>query len=148
MSKVLFRERLFPGPGIHLALMLSAPMVYLAALPISEVLALALGILVPAALIAVVNLRAPSVVLTDQMLSAGPMQIPLRAIGTVEVFSGEPARVQRGPSLSANSQLLFRGDVDSLVKIEIVDSEDPTDFVLISTRRAEALAVALGANRS
>lgn len=148
MSKPLFRERLFPSLGVHLALGLSAPMVFLAALPINSQLALVLGFTVPILLVLFANLIAPVIEVTDGNLRAGRMLVPLGAIGQAVTYSGEEARLQRGPKLSQDSQKLFRGDIDGVIRIEITDPEDPTDYLLISTRRGEELARALGANRT
>ena len=148
MSKPLFRERLFPSLGVHLALALSAPMVYLAALPISSALAAVLGMAVPILLVLLANLMAPVIELSHEDLRAGRMTVPLSAVGEATAFSGDEARLQRGPQLSPNAQKLFRGDIDGVIRIEIKDPEDPTDYLLISSRRAGELARALGANRT
>lgn len=123
-------------------------MVFLAALPISETLSWLLGVSVPIFLMVLANLLSPVIELTDSNLKVGRMTLPISVLGAAEVFEGEAARAQRGPDLSPGSQILFRGDIDKLVKIQIIDPADPTDFVVFSSRRAEALAIALGADRA
>ena len=123
-------------------------MVFLAALPINETLSWVLGISVPATLILLANLSAPVIELSDSALRVGKMKLPLTIIGKVEVHAGDQARYERGPGLSAATQRLFRGDIDQVVKIEVLDPQDPTDFLLFSSRRGEELAIALAANRT
>lgn len=123
-------------------------MVFLAALPINSQLAQVLGFAVPLMLVVSANLFAPVIEVADGNLKAGRMLVPLAAIGRASSYSGDEARLQRGPKLSQNAQKLFRGDIDGVIRIEITDPEDPTDYLLISTRRGDELARALGANRT
>ena len=123
-------------------------MVFLAALPINETLSWVLGISVPATLVLLANLSVPVIELSDSTLRVGKMKLPLTIIGTVEVHAGDQARYERGPGLSSATQRLFRGDIDQVVKIEVLDPHDPTDFLLFSSRRGEELAIALAANRT
>lgn len=148
MPTVLFRERLYPSLGVNLALALSAPMVYLAALPINPVLGVVLGVAVPSVLIVAANLLSPVITLDGDVLRVGKMQLPTSELGPAKVYSGEEARFERGPGLSPGSQRLFRGDIDKVVKIPVTDPDDPTEYVLFSCRRGEDLAVALGADRT
>jgi hypothetical protein len=145
--KPIYRERLRPSRSVIFALLLSGPMVLLAALPFGLELGIALGILVPSALIALVSTLAPTVIVASDF-RAGRFSVPLEAIGEVEGFSGEQARLQRGPKLDARAQLLLRGDIDSVVRIEIIDPQDPTPYLLISTRNPEQLVAALRADRA
>ena len=146
MPNTEFFERLTPSPGTLLALSLSAPMVLLAALPFSFAIALLLAILTPTLLISLSIVMAPKIQLANDELRVGRMVIPLSALGKAEAFSGEEARLERGPRLSTNSQRLFRGDIGSVVKIAVVDQEDPTDYLIFSTRKGLELVGAISAN--
>ena len=148
VTKPVFFERLHPSIGTVMALMLSGPMVLLAALPFSSVLAMVLALTVPLGLIVVVFLTAPTLSLQDAELKIGRMRIPVAALGEAQFFEGEAARFERGPGLSPGSQRLFRGDIAAVVKIEIADLSDPTEYVLFSTRRGKELVSALDANRT
>ena len=148
VSKPVFFERLHPSIGTVMALMLSGPMVLLAALPFSSVLAIVLALIVPLGLILVVIVTAPTLSLQGGQLMVGRMSIPLTALGEAKFFEGEAARFERGPGLSPGSQRLFRGDIAAVVRIEIVDPSDPTEYVLFSSRRGEELVSALDANRT
>ena len=148
VSKPAFFERLHPSIGTVMALLLSGPMVLLAALPFSSELAIVLAVTVPLGLIALVVLSAPTLSIQSGELRVGRMRIPLAALGEAKSLGGEAARFERGPGLSPGSQRLFRGDIRDVVRIEIVDPSDPTEYVLFSSRRGRELVSALDANRT
>lgn len=130
------------------ALLLSSPMVLLGAIPFSANLAYLLAITVPACLIAYFFLRAPRILLSETHLEVGKMRVPLAALGTASSHTGDEARFERGPGLSPGTQRLFKGDIDGVVKIAVIDENDPTDYLLFSTRKGEKLVSALRADLS
>jgi len=130
------------------ALLLSSPMVLLAAIPFSAGLAYFLAVAVPLGLIGFFVLRAPKILLADDVLVAGSMRVPLHALGQAEHFTGDQARFERGPGLSPGAQTLFKGDIDGVVKIEVTDQSDPTKYLLLSTRKGQELVSALSTNFS
>ena len=123
-------------------------MVLLAALPFGLELAIVLSAIVGLSLTALATSLAPKIEVSGDYLIAGRFRIPLSAIGEVTALGEEESRFARGPGLNANARLMLRGDVSRLVKIEIADPNDPTPYILISTRRGEQLVSALGANRA
>lgn len=126
--------------------MLSSPMVLLATIPFSQQLATVLAIAVPVGLIFIFVSRAPVIQMHGDELVVGRMRLPLSALGSAEYFQGDRARFERGPGLSPGSQRLFRGDIDGVVKINITDPQDPTDYLLFSSRKGAELVSALRAN--
>ena len=142
----IFEERLSPSVSVVLALSLSGPMMLLAALPFGLTLALTLAITVPIALIAGAFYLAPKIVVSGD-LQRGKFKIPLAVISSAEMFTGEEARLERGPRLDARARLAIRGDIDPVVKVNLSDQQDPTPYVLISTRKPDQLVAALSANR-
>lgn len=146
--KDAFSERVLPAPTTYLALSLAVPMVLLAALPFGLELAIVLSALIGLSLTALATSLAPKIEVSGDYFIAGRFRIPLSAIGEVTALSEEESRFARGPGLNANARLMLRGDVSRLVKIEIADPNDPTPYILISTRRGEQLVSALGANRA
>lgn len=120
----------------------------LAAIPFSPFLAYLLAVLVPIGLISFFIIRSPRIVLDQTHLSVGKMRVPLTALGQAQSFAGEEARFERGPGLSPGTQRLFRGDIDGVVKIAVIDETDPTDYLLFSTRKSSELVSALSANRT
>ena len=123
-------------------------MVLLAALPFNLELAVGLAVVVPAGLISLFLLRSPTIELAKDELRVGRMRVPTAALGEASFIEGELATFERGPGLSPGSQRLFRGDISGVVRIEIVDPNDPTDYLLFSSRRGAELVSALDANRS
>lgn len=123
-------------------------MVLLAALPFSLQLAVGLAIVVPSSLVAYVLMSSPTIQLDADELRVGRMRVPKPALGEAQFFDGERASFERGPGLSPGSQRLFRGDVSGVVRIEIVDPNDPTEYLLFSCRRGAELVSALDANRT
>lgn len=128
------------------ALLLSSPMVLLAAIPFSASLAYVLAVAVPVGLITFFISRSPRIEIDNEYLSVGRMRVPISALGQAQAFVGEQARFERGPGLSPGTQRLFRGDIDGVVKIAVTDDSDPTDYLLFSTRKGEQLVSALRAN--
>ena len=147
VPKPIFEERLYPSWSIIIALSLSGPMVLLAALPFGPALAFTLVFAVPMALILGAFYLSPTIRVAEN-LSRGNLEIPLTALGEASVFTGEEARLERGPRVDARARLAIRGDIDQVVKIEVKDASDPTPYILISTRRPEELVAAHGADRS
>jgi hypothetical protein len=123
-------------------------MVLLAALPFDQTLAFVLAAAVPVALITAAFLFSPKIALTQEMLLLGKMRVPVSALGNAEHHEGDAASYERGPGLSPGSQRLFRGDISSVVKIIIVDPNDPTEYLLFSSRKGAELVSALDAHRA
>jgi hypothetical protein len=144
---LLFQERLAPGLGVQLAASLAAPMVFLAAAPFGIPLAVGLGLFAAAALILLLQLRAPSIQITNDSLRVGRINLPTRALGECEVYSGTAAFEQRGPKLDPRAARLIVGDIDGVIKIAIDDPSDPTPYLLLSTRNGSEICAALTATR-
>ena len=148
MQLAIYRERLYPSVSFSIALALSGPMVLLASLPFGTGLAIALGLLVPLGLNLIVQLLAPAITVADGQLVADRISIPVSALGEVTQLNKEEFSKALGPRADPRAQLMIRGYVPGGVKIEVTDPEDPTPYLLISSRNPEKLAVALDANRS
>lgn len=123
-------------------------MVLLAALPFGVELAVGLSVLVLAGLFALVTMLSPRIEVREGQLVAGRFRIPVEVIGKVVALDAEQSRFERGPALNANARLMLRGDVRTMVRVEIDDPSDPTPYILLSTRRPEQLVSALGADRT
>lgn len=147
VPKPIFEERLNPSFSIILALSMSGPMVLLASLPFGQALAFTLAVAVPLTLIIGAFYLSPVIRISDTF-SRGSFEIPLQALGEAEIFIGEEARLERGPRLNARAKLAIRGDVDQVVKVIVKDLQDPTPYILVSTRRPEELVAALRADRA
>jgi len=93
------------------------------------------------------DFQRPTIRVTDS-IQVGRINVPLTALGKVNSLSGEPMKAERGPGLSPGAQFLIRGDIKSMIKVAVTDPNDPTAYLLISTRKPEELASAINANRS
>lgn len=142
-----YRERLVPGPGTALAVLLLLPALFAALLPVSPFLAAATAIAVTALVEAGMFLGAPVVRIEGGQLQAGRAHIPVALTGEASPHRGPDATVARGVGLDARAWTLLRGWVGPVARIAITDPDDPVPYWLISTRRPEALIAALQAAR-
>ena len=122
-------------------------MVLLASLPFGTGLAIALGLMVPLGLNLVVQLLAPKITVANGRLVADRISVPISALGKSSELSKEEFTKALGPKADPRAQLMIRGYVPGGVKIEVADPEDPTPYLLISSRNPGKLAIALDANR-
>ena len=145
-----YRERLIPGVGAGIALLLLLPAVYLVFLPLDlpGAVPLLAAIAVTAAAEAVLFGTAPLVEVADGSLRAGPARIPVALTGRTEAFRGAEATAARGTGLDARAFTLMRGWIDPVLRVELTDQDDPAPYWVVSTRRPERLAAALAAERA
>ena len=147
MQLAIYKERLYPSVSFSVALALSGPMVLLAALPFGTRLAIPLGFIVPAGLLLLVYWLAPVISVGDGQFKADRISIPVTALGEIKQLSREQFSSALGPNADPRAQLMIRGYVPTGIKIEVSDPNDPTPYLLISSRNPRELAVALDANR-
>ena len=82
---------------------------------------------------------APVIRVTSAELLAGHARIPLEFIGEPVAFRGGEATLQRGQRLDARARLLIRGWIKPVVKVPVLDVDDPAPYWLISTRNPDQL---------
>ena len=145
-----YRERLVPGPGTVVAVLLLAPAVYIVVLPLraSPVVPLVLAAVVTAVAEALLVLSAPVLSVEAGELRAGPARIPVAQTGPTESFRRDEARTARGTGLDARAFTLIRGWVDPVVRVALNDPDDPAPYWLLSTRRPDELRAALAAEHA
>ncbi|WP_228988717.1 DUF3093 domain-containing protein [Streptomyces sp. DH8] len=78
-------------------------------------------------------------------LVAGDARIPLSALGEVEVLNAREALAWRTHKADARAFMLLRGYVETAVRVEVTDPQDPTPYIFLSTRDPRGLAAALSA---
>jgi|TARA_B110000114_G_scaffold2308_2_gene2256 hypothetical protein len=103
--------------------------------------------LVPVALVLLSIFSAPTIQITEN-IRAGRINVPLSALGEAFGLEGDQMKTERGPGLSPAAQFVIRGDIKFMVKVPVTDPNDPTAYLLISTRNPSRLASAINANRS
>jgi DUF3093 family protein len=81
-------------------------------------------------------------------LIAGEAKIPVSALGGTEILDPEEARAWRTYKANTRAFMLLRAYIPRALKVEVVDPEDPTPYLYLSTREPERLAAAIKAARA
>lgn len=76
-------------------------------------------------------------------LAAGDARIPLEALGRAEVLDAAEATAWRLHKADPRAFMLLRSYIPTAVKVEVVDPEDPTPYLYLSTRSPQRLVAAL-----
>ncbi|MBN9631288.1 MAG: DUF3093 domain-containing protein [Actinobacteria bacterium] len=135
----LYRERLWATPWLFISTILIVPAVMLVFAPINFAVGVVLAIVFYAAIVIALLVSAPVIRVTSAELLAGHARIPLEFIGEPVAFRGEEATLQRGQRLDARAWLLIRGWIKPVVKVPVLDVDDPAPYWLISTRNPDQL---------
>lgn len=77
-------------------------------------------------------------------LHVGTAHLAREYIGAVTALDGPAFRACLGPEADARAWLRTRPYVDGGVRVEVADANDPVPYWLVSCRRPEAVAAALG----
>ncbi|EYT52515.1 hypothetical protein H490_0112780 [Leucobacter sp. UCD-THU] len=143
-----YRERLLPGIGLYIALLLLVPAVALVLTPINSDMALPVGVVVYLIVAGAVTLMCPVVAVQNGRLAAGRAEIPVQQLGGIELLGSEGMRAAIGPGVDARSYLVVRGWIHRGVRIENIDPADPAPFWIITTRHPQKLAEAIEAAKA
>ncbi|MEP6481697.1 MAG: DUF3093 domain-containing protein [Rhodoglobus sp.] len=135
----IYRERLWPSPWLFVSTALVIPASLLVFLPINQTVGVIVAAVLYLGCVVLLLLGSPVVAVTETTFVAGKARLPLSAVGAVAGFSGMDARDARGPHLDARAWLLIRGWVDPVVRVDVVDADDPTPYWIVSTRHPEAV---------
>lgn len=122
-------------------------MLLLAAMPFGLEAGIAVSVIGSVTLVLIAHFSSPVIEVADTM-RASRFNIPLEIMGEIQELSKEDLNKILGVKADARAQLLIRAYVKTALKIELTDKEDPTPYLVISTRRPKELAVALLANRT
>lgn len=143
-----YRERLWPAPWMYAVIALVIPATMLVFTPISIPAGIATAIVLVVGCTAMLVRAAPTIAVESGELLAGRARIPVVLLGETVPARGEEARHERGPGLDARAHLVLRGWVDPVVRIAVVDPDDPTPYWLVSTRRPDELAAAIASEKT
>ncbi|RGE19638.1 DUF3093 domain-containing protein [Leucobacter sp. wl10] len=147
VSTRTYRERLIPGIGLFIALLLLIPAVALVLTPLNATIALPTGIIVYLIAAVTLLLLSPTVMVVGGRLIADRATIPADQLGEIELLGAEGLRAAIGPGIDARSYLLVRGWIHSALRIENIDPADPAPVWIITTRHPQRLAEAIEAAR-
>jgi hypothetical protein len=85
---------------------------------------------------------------TETEFIAGKARLPIGIVGEITGWSGDQARQERGPVLDARAWLMIRGWIDPVVRVTVVDANDPTPYWIVSTRHPQAVIDAVDSAKS
>jgi hypothetical protein len=85
----------------------------------------------------------PIVAVRDGELVAGRAHIDAHLLGDAEILTGEDARLARGRDLDPRAWHIVRGGIDGVLRIPVLDADDPTPVWVVSTRTPDRLAAAI-----
>lgn len=139
----IYREKLWPAPWLFISTALVIPASLLVFLPINPLAGVVVATVLYLGCVALLILGAPVVEVTSSELVAGKARLPITVIGEVSAHRGDEARQERGPRLDARAWLLIRGWVDPVLRVQLLDDNDPVPYWLLSTRRPETVIAAL-----
>lgn len=143
-----YRERLVPGPGMFIALLLAVPAVALVLTPIKADIAWPVGITVYIIAAATLLLLSPVVTVKGDILTAGHASIPVPLLGAEETLGADDLRAAIGPGLDARTFMMVRGWIHRGVRIENIDVSDPAPHWIITTRHPQKLVDAIRAAKA
>ena len=135
----LYRERLWATPWLFISTLLVIPAVMLVFAPINFAVGVVLAIVIYVAWAVFLVATTPVIRVTKEELVAGNARIPLGLTGEPTAYRGEEATQQRGRLLDARAWLLIRGWIKPVVKVPVLDVDDPAPYWLISTRNPDQL---------
>ncbi len=144
---VLYRERLWAAAWLYISTALVIPASILVFAPISMVAGIIAAILLYAGCVGMLIASSPVIRVTDTELFAGRASIPLTLVGEPTGFAADAAVLERGQRLDARAWLLIRGWVKPVVKVPVLDPQDPAPYWLLSTRSPDRLVRALDEGR-
>ena len=138
-----YREVMRPASWLYVAIILIIPAIILVLAPINMLFGIILSVVAYGAIVTLMITKAPSIELTEDTLRVGKAHISRTELGAASAYSGSHAIEQRGTKLDGRAWLMFTGWVDPVVRIEIIDPNDPVPYWLISTRHPERFVAAL-----
>ncbi|WP_038105950.1 DUF3093 domain-containing protein [Tropheryma whipplei] len=146
-----YTERLWPGPGLFLAVALAMPISGLISMPVLQRAGVTLLWSIPIAagvyilLCLWLRVMSPKLEVSGGIFRAGHVEIPIKYIGTCRVINRKDVHDELGLRLHLRSFKMTRGWVKDLVKISIIDPEDPTPYWIVSSRKPQKLVDAIKA---
>lgn len=137
--QIKFSERQFPALTFYLVALLIIPPVWLVFLPVHSAFGLIAGTATYGVIVIFMTLRARKIEVWPDYLTVGLAKVPLASLGEVNVIEGKGIQAELGVQLDRNAFLAFKSGLPHLVKVWINDSNDPTSYLLISSRRGYLL---------
>lgn len=142
---ILYKERVGPNLGTYIAVATLLPAVTLVSEPFDYRIGIAVGTALVILLWTALFVKAPVIQVGKTSLRVGRAKIPRTLLGKIEVIAKEQIFNERGPNLDPAAYKVFQGTVKTALKITVKDSNDPTPYWIVSTRKPAQLATVLKA---
>ncbi|MEU8744903.1 DUF3093 domain-containing protein [Streptomyces sp. BPPL-273] len=143
-NRIVYDERLTPPKAWWGAAMLfgiAVALVFFPYGPIAALIALAIGTCLAGMFVSAQG--STRIRVTADTLFVADARIPLVALGQPEALHGEDARAWRTYKADMRAFMVMRSFVTGAVRVEVVDPDDPTPYLYLSTRTPELLIRAL-----
>jgi hypothetical protein len=138
-----FSEWQLPNFSSFLPHLMITPAIWMALAPINPDLGLVVGLLFTAVTVALRFVIAKRILVDDANIKLGQATIPLKFVGKATSIAKEDQFFARGALAHPQAFLLLKSGLPGLVRIEMKDPNDPTPYLLVSTRKGEQLIQAL-----
>ncbi|MEU1409126.1 DUF3093 domain-containing protein [Streptomyces sp. NPDC005728] len=143
-SRLLYDERLTtPRSWWVIAVLfgISLALVFLPNGPVAALVALAVGTCLAGMYVSARG--STRIRVTADTLLVADARVPLAALGQPETLHGEEARAWRTYKADLRAVMVMRRFIPTAVRVEVLDPDDPTPYLYLSTRTPERLAEAL-----
>jgi hypothetical protein len=142
---ILYQERVRPNIGTFVAVSPLLPAVTLVSEPFNFRVGFVIGSVLVLAIWGALFFLAPVIKVGKTTFSVGRASIPRSLLGKIDEIAKEQIFQERGPKLDPAAYKVFQGTVKTALKIALKDSNDPTPYWIISTRKPTQLATVLKA---
>jgi hypothetical protein len=142
-TQVLYRELVTPKWTSFLPLALILPTFWLTFAPINTFVGLTSGVLITVAVLLVMIANSPKILIESGQISVGKARIQSKFLGSAESAPAGSRFSQRVPNLDPRAFLALQNSRTGLIKLEILDSKDPTPYWVFSTGNPEAVLKAI-----
>ena len=119
------------------------PAVWIVGAPLGTDLGFFVGLVLALVAGAIKLAAAPKIKVSKNYLNLGKALIPRSAIGKIQLIDKSDQFFERGAKLDARAFVMFKYGLPDLLKIEINDKNDPTPYLLVSSRRGKELIKSL-----
>lgn len=138
-----YTERVTPKWTSFLPLTLILPTLWLTLAPINALAGLGLGIFGTIAAAWSMFANSAKILVSDSWVQVGKASIEARFIGVCEEVPYAARFAQRVPNLDPKAYLRLQSSRKGLVKLQIVDKNDPTPYWVVSTKSPAQLITAI-----
>ncbi len=142
-ARPLFEERLLPGVGGWIVVVVVGLTIAVALIPLSLVLAIVVGAVAALLGCTLAYVSSPVLRITGTHFSMGRARIEVELLGDPTVLEGEDWATTMSTGFEPLAHHCTRGWIHSGIRAEVLDEQDPTTAWVASSRRPQDLALAL-----